>query len=70
MHQQPLKIFYQQATVSGADGLYNFQQHLSPLFYGKERTLVRIDQYGDDDFVKEFAAAFDDVQMAVRHGVE
>ena len=47
-----------------------FGQHLAPFFDCKERLFFRMDQDCDYDFVKKFAATFDDVQVAVSDGIE
>jgi hypothetical protein len=40
------------------------------LFESEEGLLVRVDEYADDYFVEEFAAALDDIQVAVSDGVK
>jgi hypothetical protein len=40
------------------------------LFESEEGLLVRVDEYADDYFVEEFAAALDDIQVTVGDRIE
>ena len=43
---------------------------LAPLLDRKERALLVVDEDSDDNLVEELRAALDNVEVAVRHGVE
>lgn len=47
-----------------------FLHHIDAFFGAEERVFARVAADGDDEFVKEFAAACDDVEMAEGDGVE
>jgi hypothetical protein len=65
INEQTAKRIDADFAVSLADVLEDRGKHLMPFLECEERLLVRVDQYADDYLVKEFAAALDDIQVAI-----
>jgi hypothetical protein len=70
VNQQALKMIDLNNAGSPLNSFENFAEHLAPFIYGKERLLVGVHQDGDDDFVEEFAASLDDVEVTVCNWIE
>src|SRR5204862_7144371 len=68
--EQSTKRIDADLTPTLIDILQNFGEHLLPFLDSEEGLLLRIDQNADDYLVEEFAAALDNVQMAVGNWVK
>jgi hypothetical protein len=70
LDQQALKMVYADFARAAIDLLQDLRQHFAPFINGKEGLLFRMDQDGYDDFIKEFAATLDDVEMSIGDWIE
>src|SRR5262249_33953516 len=69
-HEQSTERINAQFTASVVDELQHFGEHPAAFFDAEERLLLRVNENGDNNFIEEFAAALDDIQVAVSYGVE
>jgi hypothetical protein len=70
LDEQAAERIHPQLTVALVDVRKDLRQHHPAFFDTEERLLLRINENGDYNFVKQFAATLDNVQMTVSYGIE
>jgi hypothetical protein len=68
--QQSFEGIHSESAMGLLDFLKHLFQHLAALFNREKRLLLRIHEDRDDYLIEEFAAALDDVEMAIGNWIE